>query len=764
MQLASDAGTDSTAKVLVAAKRAGIAVEVAGPCKKTPTGLPIPELSHGGRVRARHINAVLRHIAKTTDCGLHGASFAEEAQVDSWLEWTALEAENTLLEPGASVVAICEVLEAPLKSRTFLVGQRLTLADISLAITLKRPMEVAGFDGLRARFPATVRWLQTCSHQLGLGQAETPGAAGKLKPAVTAAKLDAKPAAAVPKPAAAAAAEPVTSEDAPGSSKKDDKKKAKLDAKKAKEDQKKNAEEERKAAADAKFKGPDVTLDDFEQHSFGNLLVQSQRHTGRKWTTVPKLNMDLEPGRQVWVRARVHSTRKKSAKLCFLVLRQELHTVQAVVFGAEIAGFAGALPDESVVDIYAKVVCPDEPVASCTQSNVELQVEKLFCVGRSQALPLQLADAGRSEVEYEKDASLVRVGQDVRLDNRVIDLRTLANQAIFRIQSGVCALFREYLAGEGFTEIHTPKLISAASEGGADVFKVDYFEGNAYLAQSPQLYKQAALMTDLGRVFEIGPIFRSERSFTHRHMTEFTGLDMEMTFNDHYSEVLDVLDGLFNHMFQGLSTRFRAEIEAVRKQHPFEDLKWKYPCLKIPFRQAIELLRSHGPAIVQARLEQEELSDYERGILQNHVKSMQAHHEEDDISTEDEKVLGKVIAAQYGEEFYMIDKFPKATRPFYTMADPKDPKWTNSYDLFLRGEEITSGAQRIHDPKMLQENAAGLGVDLAPIQWYVDCFKYGAYPHAGGGIGLERVVMLFLNLNNIRKSSMFPRDPKRLTP
>merc|ERR1719230_2352171 len=162
---------------------------------------------------------------------------------------------------------------------------------------------------------------------------------------------------------------------------------------------------------------------------------------------------------------------------------------------------------------------------------------------------------------------MIRVGQDVRLDNRVIDLRTVANQAIFRIQSGVCTLFREFLLQNSFQEIHTPKLIGGASEGGADVFRVDYFEGNAFLAQSPQLYKQMVLMADMDRVFEVGPIFRSEKSFTHRHMTEFMGLDMEMTFKDHYHEVLEVLDGMFNHIFTGLTKSFKDEIEAVRKQY-----------------------------------------------------------------------------------------------------------------------------------------------------------------------------------------------------
>merc|ERR1719240_1923539 len=162
-------------------------------------------------------------------------------------------------------------------------------------------------------------------------------------------------------------------------------------------------------------------------------------------------------------------------------------------------------------------------------------------------------------------------------------------------------LYRERLLADGFVEIHSPKLIATASESGSSVFKLGYFDRFAYLAQSPQLYKQMALMTDLPRVFEIGPVFRAEQSFTHRHMTEFTGLDMEMTFMEHYSEVLEVLDGLFDHIFRGLNERFRDEIEAVRRQYPFEDLKWKYPCLKIPFYEGMKLLREHGPTIIEAK-------------------------------------------------------------------------------------------------------------------------------------------------------------------
>jgi aspartyl-tRNA synthetase len=345
----------------------------------------------------------------------------------------------------------------------------------------------------------------------------------------------------------------------------------------------------------------------------------------------------------------------------------------------------------------------------------------------------------------------------------------------------VCTLFREFLLDLGFFEIHTPKLLATASEGGSTVFQLKYFDRFAYLAQSPQFYKQMALMADLPGVFEIGPVFRSENSLTHRHMTEFVGLDLEMPFREHYSEVLDVMDAMFNHIFTGLNQRCKKELEAVREQHPFEDLKWSNPCLRLEYPEAVKLLVQHGPGVIQGDIEHidQELGslgtatefDEQRKRLEKrkseliaHMASVTVHKENQDMGTSDEKVLGRVIRRIHDTDFYMITRFPVEVRPFYTMPCPDDPRWTNSYDIFLRGEEIVSGAQRIHDPAMLLEVAQSKGVDLAPVQSYVDAFKYGAFPHGGGGVGLERVVMLFLGLPNIRLTSMFPRDPNRLTP
>lgn len=335
------------------------------------------------------------------------------------------------------------------------------------------------------------------------------------------------------------------------------------------------------------------------------------------------------------------------------------------------------------------------------------------------------------------DLQTVRmVGLNLRLDHRVIDLRTRANQAIFRIQSGVCTLFREILLEKGFIEIHSPKLIGAASEGGAGLFKVQYFEGEAFLAQSPQLYKQMAIMGDLGKVFEIGPVFRAENSNTHRHLTEFTGLDLEMVFNEHYHEVVDVLGETYTYIFDGLYKGFHDEIEAVRSQFPFEDIRYERPVRRFVWTEIVDMLRQQGVQI----------GDF------------------DDINTGQEKLLGQIIREKYGIDFYLVDKFPLSVRPFYTMMDAADPRYSNSYDFFLRGEEICSGAQRINDRTLLIERAKHHNIDVKKIQSYIDAFKYGAWTHAGGGAGLERIVMLFLGLGNIRRSSLFPRDPGRLEP
>lgn len=432
-----------------------------------------------------------------------------------------------------------------------------------------------------------------------------------------------------------------------------------------------------------------------------------------------ELSLTAHNGKQVLVRARIHNSRG-TGKQAFLVLRQTHVTLQAVIFVSEtisrqMVKFAASLSKESFVDVEGTITKVDTPIESCSHHDFELQITKLFCVSQSAPrLPFSLDDASRPEPSEiadanvtEEDANAVRVLLDTRLDNRVIDLRTTTNQAIYRLQSAVCLLFREFLISKNFIEIHSPKIIGAASEGGANVFSVSYFKGNAYLAQSPQFYKQMAICADFERVFEIGPVFRAEDSNTHRHLTEFVGLDIEMAFQEHYHEVLDVLDQLFVFIFKGLRDRYASEIKAVQRQFPVPDFKFLEPSLRLTFKEAVAMLREAGV----------EMGEYE------------------DLSTANEKFLGKLIKAKYDTDFYMLDKFPLAVRPFYTMPDPSNPGYSNSYDLFMRGEEILSGAQRVHDPALLEQRAKELQVDIAKIQPYIDAFKYGAPPHGGGGIG-----------------------------
>ena len=480
--------------------------------------------------------------------------------------------------------------------------------------------------------------------------------------------------------------------------------------------------------------------------NYGDMeMVQSQKITETIWTNIEELD-ERFIGKTATLRGRVHSVRAKG-KGAFLILRQGSETLQVAFFVDDVrvskpmVKYIGNLNKESVVDITGELVKPEQPIESCSNTIVEMTCPKIFCVSRSIQIPLEISDLSRSEADIDnapEDKQYSRVNQDTRLDNRILDLRTPANNSIFRVQSEVSALFRETLRKRDMIEIHSPKLISGASEGGASVFKLDYMGQPACLAQSPQLYKQMAIMADFGGVFEIGPVFRAENSNTHRHLCEFTGLDFEMTIKEHYSEVLDVIDELFVNMFDGLSERCAKQLEVINAQYPFAPLKYLRKSLRLEFPDGIKMLHEAG------------------------ITEADPHG---DLSTEHERILGKLVKEKYDTDFYILTRYPIEARPFYTMPEPgANPEYTNSFDVFIRGEEIISGAQRIHDPELLTERAKHFGIPVEELESYIRSFRYGALPHGGCGVGLERVVMLYLGLNNIRKSSMFPRDPKRLTP
>ena len=442
-------------------------------------------------------------------------------------------------------------------------------------------------------------------------------------------------------------------------------KRAKKAAEKAaKEEKKRLQREERERREREKLEKLTGAGGDDWSHVFGDAPMVQSTSRSSTWTKIGDLGKDME-GREVLVRGFLHASRGVG-KGSFVVVRSSLYTVQCVAFENRGGGvppamikFMTAVPAESVVDVCGILTVPEKAVEGATQSDVEIQITKFHCVHKAvAAMPFQMVDACRPDLVRETDVGAYdhdanrsgsvadaggRVGQETRLDHRWIDLRTPANQSIFRIQSAVCTLFRDYLLSQDFVEIHTPKLLSGASEGGADVFTLDYFGRPACLSMSPQLHKQmAAACGGFERVFEIGPVFRAENSNTRRHLCEFTGLDLEMAINEHYDEVLDVLGDLFVYIFDGIKEKCGRELQRIKEQHGFDDLLYLKKTLKIDFATGCQLLREAGV----------DQGDY------------------DDLSTENEKKLGDIVKEKYGTEFYIMDKYPLSVRPFYTMPDP----------------------------------------------------------------------------------------------
>ena len=471
-----------------------------------------------------------------------------------------------------------------------------------------------------------------------------------------------------------------------------------------------------------------------------------------KFTELSKELADKE----VTVVARVDNARVQSAKLAFLMLRQMGQKVQAVIAAAEpisrqMVKYTGGLNVNSIVQVTGFVKKAQIPIVSATYSNVEIHIRKVYMIAEaSQQLPMQVKDAERPPPESTEEGQVDSEGAPIvtlktRLDNRVLDLQTEANQAITWISSGVAELFAEYMLNSGARWIATPKLVGAATEGGSNVFEIKYFKRKAYLAQSPQLYKQICIAGDMQNVFEIAPVFRAEDSNTHRHMTEFTGLDFEKTFRHHYHEVLGFAEDLLVFLLGQLKERYADKIAIIQKVFPKAG-DFRLPkhgkALRLNYMDGVALLKEAGmDVLAQERLE-------------------------DDFSTAMEKQLGHIIREKYDTDFYVLDKFPMSVRPFYTKPSPEDPRFSNSYDFFMRGEEIMSGAQRINDSKELEENMIAKGVNphQEGFEDYLNAFRQGCPPHAGGGLGLNRIVMFFLGLPNIRQATLFPRDPQRLRP
>ncbi|MFQ6088547.1 MAG: aspartate--tRNA(Asn) ligase [Candidatus Methanofastidiosia archaeon] len=334
----------------------------------------------------------------------------------------------------------------------------------------------------------------------------------------------------------------------------------------------------------------------------------------------------------------------------------------------------------------------------------------------------------------------VKADFDTRLDNRFLDLRRPEAQAIFKIRSELLSSVHEFLRKMGFLEIHTPNIISSASEGGTELFPIQYFERKAFLSQSPQLYKQMMMAAGFDKVYEIAKYFRAEEHNTSRHINESTAIDLEMSFIDSEEDVMHILEGLVNYVTESLRERCSEELEKLNTSIKVPQVPFK----RITYDEALELISEEGREI-------------EWG---------------EDLGREGEKILGEIMA-EGGNEYYFIKRW-YSKKVFYLMPEPKDEReaelnpleytYCRSFDLDCKGVELTSGGQRIHDHALLVERIKTFGLNPKDFSSYLEIFKYGIPPHGGFGFGIERFLMELLNLKNIRECILFPRDRKRLTP
>ncbi len=323
---------------------------------------------------------------------------------------------------------------------------------------------------------------------------------------------------------------------------------------------------------------------------------------------------------------------------------------------------------------------------------------------------------------------------DKRLDWRFLDLRRPELNLMMRVQTTIEKTWREVWLEHNFMEIHSPKLMGSPSESHAELFKLEYFEGHAYLAQSPQFYKQMAMMAGLGKVFEIGPVFRADPSFTSRHATEFISVDMEISWINSHEDVMQFQEMLLVRAIQAVKDAHGEEIQSL---YGIDIQVPAVPFPRIPLAEAHKIVEARGYKVPRA---------------------------DGDLDPEGERQIAAHVSEAFGHEFVFLTDYPKNIRPFYHMRHEDNPSLTKSYDLIWKGTEITTGAQREHRIEVLEKQVLDKGLELEGLGFYLDFFRYGAPTHGGFGMGLTRVVMLLLDLPNIREASFLFRGPNRLQP
>lgn len=434
----------------------------------------------------------------------------------------------------------------------------------------------------------------------------------------------------------------------------------------------------------------------------------------REDLTISELLDEKRVGSDVKIRGAIHSIRNMG-DVAFVVIRTREGLLQTVYEEGKCEISIKELKDADTVEVYGMLEKEDR-----APNGVELRLKNVSILSEpAEPMPLNIS-------KWKMNASL-----EAKLNMRPIALRNVKERAKFRIQEGIVRAFRDFLYEQGFTEIHTPKLGAKSAEGGANLFRLEYFHKPAILQQSPQFYKQM-MVGVFDRVFETGPVFRAEKHNTKRHLNEYTSLDFEMGYIDDFSDIMDMETGFLQYMVELLQKDYKRELKLLNITLPKVD---KIP--RVPFMEAKELVAKK----------------YDRQIRNPF-----------DLEPEEETLIGQYFKEEYDADFVFVTHYPSKKRPFYAMDDPADTKYTLSFDLLFHGMEITTGGQRIHDYGMLMQKIADRGMEADGMDQYLDTFKHGMPPHGGLGIGLERLTMKLIGEENVRETTLFPRDLGRLEP
>ncbi|WMJ89502.1 aspartate--tRNA(Asn) ligase [Anaerocolumna sp. MB42-C2] len=422
-------------------------------------------------------------------------------------------------------------------------------------------------------------------------------------------------------------------------------------------------------------------------------------------------------GKEIKIKGAVHTVRDMS-EFSFVVLRRYDGLVQCVYEEGKISEFNSKDLREGATVEVTGLVNREERAPGGFEIRI-LAIRLLSEPAKDSTMPIPIS-------KWKLKTSL-----ETKLSLRPISLRNVRERAIFKIQEGLVRGFRDFMFSQHFTEIRTPKIVAGNAEGGANVFKLEYFGKKAFLAQSPQFYKQT-MVGVYDRVFEASPVFRAEKHNTTRHLNEYTSLDFEMGYIDGFEDIMDMEAAMLKHTFQFLTEEYAKEIKLLGITLP--DVT-NIPAVR--FDEAKRLVSEK----------------YERKIRNPY-----------DLEPEEEILIGRYFKEEYNSDFVFVTHYPSKKRPFYAMDDPSDTKFTLSFDLLFKGMEITTGGQRIHSYEDQVAKMAARGMDPNDFTNFLMIHKHGMPPHGGLGIGLERLTMRLLDEQNVRETTLFPRDVSRLEP